>query len=119
MTTSLWTKFASGRLADQCSRRDRGKFRPRLERLEDRSVPSAGALDPTFGSGGLVVSTSNTSTANGAELYAVALQPDGRIVAAGGDSTAATGEDFAVLRYNSNGSLDTTFGGTGKFTTER
>jgi uncharacterized delta-60 repeat protein len=39
-------------------------------------------------------------------------QPDGKIVAVGGD-----GNDFALARYNPNGSLDTSFSGDGKQTT--
>jgi uncharacterized delta-60 repeat protein len=45
----------------------------------------------------------------------VALQPDGRIVAAG--FAGATGSNFALARYSPNGSLDTTFSGDGKQTT--
>jgi uncharacterized delta-60 repeat protein len=46
----------------------------------------------------------------------VALQPDGKIVVAGSVST--TGGDFAVARYNSNGTLDSTFDLDGKVTTD-
>ncbi|MHC4177104.1 MAG: hypothetical protein ACYSWU_06340, partial [Planctomycetota bacterium] len=38
--------------------------------------------------------------------YAVAIQPDGKIVAAGPASSATTGMDFALVRYNVDGSLD-------------
>jgi uncharacterized delta-60 repeat protein len=41
--------------------------------------------------------------------YAVALQPDGRIVVAG----SAGGEDVGVARFNADGSLDATFAGSG------
>ena len=44
--------------------------------------------------------------------FAVAIQPDSKIVAAG--CTACTGGDFALARYNANGSLDTSFSGDGK-----
>jgi uncharacterized delta-60 repeat protein len=88
--------------------------RPRLEVLEDRCVPSAGALDPTFGNGAGYVTTSPTT---GADLAKAALiQPDGKILAAGivyvptgGSST----EEFGVVRYNANGTLDTSFGSGG------
>jgi len=69
---------------------------------------SAGVLDTTFGTGGIV------RTAPGIALdfaFGVALQPDGRIVVAAGTFTASGGPDVAVLRYNTDGSLDTTFGG--------
>jgi uncharacterized delta-60 repeat protein len=69
---------------------------------------SDGSLDPTFGSGGTVLSDF------GAQLDAafdVLVQPDGRIVAAG-----ISGTNFAVARYNPNGSLDPTFGTGGLVT---
>ena len=47
----------------------------------------------------------------------VAAQPDGKIVVAG-TSFNGSNKDFAVVRYNSNGTLDTSFGGTGKVTTD-
>ena len=48
----------------------------------------------------------------------VALQADGKIVVGGYTNTTGTGiaSDFAVARLNPNGSLDTTFNGTGKWT---
>src|SRR5262245_29439831 len=59
----------------------RSTFRPCLEALEDRCVPSAGALDPTFGNGVGYVTTSPTT---GADLARAGLiQPDGKILAAG------------------------------------
>jgi uncharacterized delta-60 repeat protein len=74
---------------------------------------SDGSLDATFGSGGKVI----TDFGGGAE--AVALQPDGKIVAAGSASPGATiFFDFALARYNPDGSLDATFGSGGKVTTE-
>ena len=42
------------------------------------------------------------------------LQPDGKIVAAGGEA----GGDFALARYNPNGSLDTSFSGNGRTRTD-
>ncbi|HEY9403357.1 MAG TPA: carboxypeptidase regulatory-like domain-containing protein [Pyrinomonadaceae bacterium] len=67
-----------------------------------------GALDTSFDSDGKV--TTNVFGANSAD--AVALQADGKIVAAG-----ATGNLFALVRYNPNGSLDTSFDGDGKVAT--
>jgi uncharacterized delta-60 repeat protein len=88
-------------------------FRPRLEVLEGRDVPSAGPLDTTFGAGGSVT----TLLGSGSFAYATALQADGKILA-GGTATAAnnTGQ-FALARYTPSGSLDTTFGSGGKVTT--
>ncbi len=154
--------------------------RPGLEALEDRCVMSAGALEPTFGSGGVTTPPAATDhgsayalavysnaqaatagdvvaagyvlkgngytfgvaryTANGqadatfgvngevstpfksdpyAEVWAVAIQADGKIVAAGTaePGTTASTADFALVRYNANGSLDGTFGSKGEVTT--
>ena len=69
-----------------------------------------GSLDPGFGIGG-IVKTPLPSVASTAQ--AVAVQPDGQIVVAAltfaavsGDNTTAT-TGIALLRYNSNGTLDT------------
>jgi uncharacterized delta-60 repeat protein len=48
--------------------------------------------------------------------YAVAVQADGRILVGGFSSQWAS--DFAMARYNSDGSLDTSFSGDGKVTTD-
>ena len=65
---------------------------------------SNGSLDTTFGTGGLVT----TAVGSLAEAAAVAIQADGKIVAAGG--TDGEAETFVLIRYNSTGTLDTTFG---------
>jgi uncharacterized delta-60 repeat protein len=82
---------------------------------------SAGALDTTFGSNGLV----RTNFLDGCEcdsheyIYALVIQSNGKIVAAGHVyGSSRTADDFALARYNANGTLDTTFGGDGKVTTE-
>ena len=64
-----------------------------------------GSLDNTFGTGGIVTTAIPGSGADGAG--AVAIQSDGKIVAAG--YTFNTTLDFAVVRYNANGTLDTSF----------
>jgi uncharacterized delta-60 repeat protein len=71
----------------------------------------SGALDPSFGSGGKL----NTSLGDDAAAYALALQPDGKIIAAGTSRIEGT-EVFAVARYTTEGALDTTFGEGGKLT---
>jgi len=82
---------------------------------------SSGALDSTFGSGGIVTTPIFSLDAAAAAL---AVQGDGKIVAAGLAGSAFTNVwDVAVLRYNANGSLDTDpttgFGaGTGIVTTD-
>jgi uncharacterized delta-60 repeat protein len=69
-----------------------------------------GSLDQSFGIGGMVHTRPGT-----AEMFAfdVAVQPDGKIVAAGYQYTAHHNHDFAVARYDPNGVLDTTFGTNG------
>ena len=57
-----------------------GSARLCLETLEDRCTPTAGLLDPTFGTGGLVTTA---VSANGSQANSLAIQPDGKIVAAG------------------------------------
>jgi uncharacterized delta-60 repeat protein len=85
-----------------------------VEPLESRQLLSAGALDPTFGSGGKVLASfSNLSADN--EASAVALQPDGKIVVAGSVPSAAGDFDFGVVRFNADGSLDSGFGDGGMF----
>jgi uncharacterized delta-60 repeat protein/uncharacterized repeat protein (TIGR01451 family) len=75
-----------------------------------------GDLDPSFNTDGKVT----TNFAGGSEqAHAVAIQSDGKIVAAGYaahfvDSVAAGGNvDFAVARYTTSGNLDGTFGDGG------
>ena len=52
--------------------------------------------------------------ATGSEAYAVALQPDGKIVVAGYvGSIAWSTREFHLQRYNTDGSLDTSFSGDG------
>jgi uncharacterized delta-60 repeat protein len=63
-----------------------------------------GDLDPSFGTGGTVTTAFGTS---GTSAYAIALQGDGKIVAAGGTGLQ---DAFALARYNPDGSLDKTFG---------
>jgi len=77
---------------------------------------TAGNLDATFGTGGTVRTdfAGNIDQAN-----AVAIQPNGQIIAAGSSfSNSKTVEDFIVARYNANGSLDKRFGKNGKITTD-
>ncbi len=71
-----------------------------------------GALDTSFGTGGVVTTAVGTSAA----ARSIALQPDGVIVVAGYSNTS-TSLDFLVARYSTGGTLDTTFGGLGYVTT--
>jgi uncharacterized delta-60 repeat protein len=72
-------------------------------------LTSAGALDTSFSTDG------RQTTDFGADehAYSLALQPDGKLVVIG-ETRTSTGAEFALARYNGNGSLDTTFSGDGK-----
>lgn len=72
-----------------------------------------GSLDSGFGSNGKV--TTSIGTGNSI-AKSMALQSDGKIVVAGYNYNG-TDEDFALVRYNSTGSIDTGFGTNGKVTT--
>jgi uncharacterized delta-60 repeat protein len=90
--------------------------RPALELLEGRSLLTAGALDPTFGGDGFVTQDLGSSQ-DGAR--AVAVQPwDNKVVVACDDQNPSTGYDFTLIRYNPDGTLDTSFGNNGVVTTD-
>lgn len=71
------------------------------------------SLDPTFGTNGIVVTNSTPHD----EAYNIAMQPDGKIVICGYSGSNGT-MDFALSRYNTNGSLDNTFGNNGRVVTQ-
>jgi uncharacterized delta-60 repeat protein len=71
-----------------------------------------GSLDPTFGSGGKVV----TDVRGNDVATSVAIQADGKIVVGGiafGDTPSGTTDDCMMVRYNPNGTLDPTFDADG------
>jgi uncharacterized delta-60 repeat protein len=148
----MWFLSARKNRRVSSSRICRNAFRPRLEALEDRCLLSAGALDPTFGTSGVVTpaitpqavvsSQLDGKTVIGGSAFSLerfnsdgsvdtgfgtngvvtmkkftgicqglALQADGKIVAVG--YTTGRTPQFAVARYNSNGSLDSGFGNQG------
>ena len=76
---------------------------------------SPGSLDASFGTAGKVITSINTGSD---KAYGVALQSDGKIVVAGVTTSPTTGNDFVCVRYNSDGTLDTTFGTGGIVTTD-
>lgn len=71
---------------------------------------SPGDLDPSFGTGGKVTTDFNSAFDR---AFAVAIQADGKIVTVGSSNF-----DFALVRYNSDGSLDPHFDGDGMVTTD-
>jgi uncharacterized delta-60 repeat protein len=74
-----------------------------------------GSLDPSLKGDGTVI-TNFTPHDDGA--YSVAIDPDGRIVAAGLAGNGGRAPRFATARYLADGMLDPTFGGDGKVTTD-
>lgn len=73
-----------------------------------------GTLDNDFGTGGIVLA--NVGTDNFDVAYSMAIQTDGKILVTGYSNNGGTPE-FALVRYNSNGALDTAFGTDGKVLT--
>lgn len=90
--------FASALIAPECSL--------------GNTCPGSGALDPSFGIGGKVTTGFGLITAE-----AVAIQADGKVVVAGWGSGVNI-QDFALARYNHDGSLDTSFGTGGLVRTD-
>src|SRR5438876_5993284 len=90
------TKFGprSSRAPRPSVRRRPHSIRPQLEKLEDRALPSSG----------LILASAVTSVTSGNDaIGSLAVQTDGKILAAGD----------GLVRYNSNLTLDTTFGNGG------
>lgn len=79
-------------------------------------LTTAGALDATFGSGGVAnfgISTSGSRDDLGTD---VTVQPDGNIVVGGRVAGTSGFFDFLLLRLTPAGALDTTFGNIGVVT---
>ncbi len=74
---------------------------------------SDGNLDNTFGTNGIVT----TSFSNTSYAHSVAVQSDGKILVTGYADVGVLDEDFATVRFNSDGTLDNTFGTNGIITT--
>jgi len=71
-----------------------------------------GDLDPTFGDGGKVYTVFPVNRHD--QSYALAVQPDGKMILAGYSYVGTTADyQFALARYNEDGSLDDTFGDAG------
>ncbi len=74
-----------------------------------------GTPDTTFGTGGKVVSQLSIYSDQAREAV---VQSDGKIVVVGFATNLFSGEDVALARYTSTGSLDTSFGSSGSVTTD-
>ena len=97
-----------------------GSSAPAMSPNEDFAVArlnSDGSPDMTFGGGtGQALFPFDIGGSDGDVAGAVAIQPDGKILAAGWAVTDASGYDFAVVRLLPDGSRDTTFNSTGRVT---
>ena len=89
------------------------RWGPRLEAIALARYNPNGSLDTSFSGDGRQI----TDFESFAEANAAALQPDGKIVVAG-SGFGGSSQDFMLARYNPNGSLDTSFSGDGKQTTD-
>jgi uncharacterized delta-60 repeat protein len=88
---------------------------PTTSRITDFAITaydSAGQLIPAFGGDGIVT----TDFGGGDTANAVIIQGNKLLVA--GTTTTSAGSDFALARYNANGTLDPTFGNGGKVITD-
>ena len=86
------------------------------------AIAAPGDLDPSFSDDGTLTTDFAARSDAG---RAVALQADGKIVVAGssygdfgGSSYGGSYGDFALTRYNADGTLDSSFSGDGKQTTD-
>jgi uncharacterized delta-60 repeat protein len=86
-----------------------------LSGLLPASQAASGDLDLTFGSNGKVLTDFGGTTDY---VFTTAMQPDGKIVAIGqAKNTSGSNVDITVIRYNTDGSFDQTFGNGGKVQT--
>src|SRR5687768_16600132 len=84
------------------------------------ALAASGDLDTTFDGDGLVTTSFGLSDpVRYDRVYGIAIQPSGKIVVAGYSNlpSSASNQDFALTRYNVDGSLDNTFSGDGKLLT--
>ncbi len=72
-------------------------------------INADGTLDTSFGINGIVSTVVGTSDS----AAKVRIQPDGKILLAGKSWANGTAYNIMLVRYNSNGTLDTTFNSTG------
>jgi uncharacterized delta-60 repeat protein len=78
------------------------------------ALAAAGDLDPTFGTGGKVV----TNISSRDEIHAVALQGDGKVLGVGWSGVDFSTADFSVARYTKDGALDASYGSGGVAVTD-
>lgn len=72
-----------------------------------------GTLDNSFGNNGIVL----TSASGESDCKSIVVQPDGKFILAGAGNASSMAGNFALVRYNANGSLDNSFGVNGRVLT--
>ncbi len=68
-----------------------------------------GTIDNSFGTNGVVL----TSASGESDCKSMALQSDGKFILAGAANASSMAGDFAMIRYNANGTIDNSFGTNG------
>jgi uncharacterized delta-60 repeat protein len=112
LRTSNLLTIANGSRVNTCQVRTAGPQSGVLARLETGALTTtAGSFDACFGKNGKRTSDLTTG-ADANEAQAVAIDAQGRIVLVG-YATIAGSTNFAVVRYNADGSLDNSFGTSG------
>ena len=86
-----------------------------LQQLESRRLFAAGVLDPTFGSDGIIRADFDARV--GENVSDLVVQPDGKVVALVPANGGAV-PPVVLVRYNKNGTPDTTFGTGGRVNTD-
>jgi uncharacterized delta-60 repeat protein len=76
-----------------------------------------GSRDTGFGTDGVATVFISTEVGSNDSATSIALQPDGRIIVAGGTHTPSANTHFGVARFLSDGRIDTSFGASGVLTT--
>ena len=74
-------------------------------------LTTSGQLDGSFSGGTVITQIGSSSSESSAAV--VAIQSDGKIVVAGNGTTNTGSRDFQVARYTGNGTLDSSFNGSG------
>jgi uncharacterized delta-60 repeat protein len=118
---SVTTNFGGYDIAEQLLQAPNGKFYVVGSTLLDNVFRIAvarynadGSLDTSFSGDGKVTTTFSLAGSSG---RAAALTPEGKLLVGGGNNNQAAGyTEMALVRYNTNGTLDTSFSGDGKAT---
>jgi uncharacterized delta-60 repeat protein len=112
MATPDWLREVRSAIATRRSLRKKPPgARPQVEALEDRCLLNAGALDTTFGNGGIV--TTNLGSPDD-EASNVFFQPDGKLLVVGfTQDTVQNDSPVTLSRYLPNGNLDSSYGNGG------